>query len=814
MNPTSAQTDAFTPYEAGLRELLEQLAPDHPRYAEALVYQQRLSENIALARRYGDQEARRAERAEIVDRLNALALVTLERSFNALAGVAAPADELEAIYRARLAQRHRKLDFVGIPDLKEQPPITLGDIFVPLRAERAADVAEIAEELLAERQSQSPADLGNQREFLGARSREQAPLSRALREARRLVVLGDPGAGKTTLLRYLTVICAEQRTPAELGFIENGRGPLLPIFAPLQQFAATAASRQNYSLLDFFETYAAERLLVRMPPGFFEQALQSGRCIICLDGLDEVWALSQRAAVRDAVAALAAGFPDNRYIVTSRLVGYGQAPLDRRDFVHYTVLPLSDADIRQFVGKWYTQHERDPVQRRQQRDSLIDAIEQEPHIQTLARNPLLLTIIALVHRAEAELPRRRVRLYGKCVTALIETREKVKGLAIDERRLLSYSEQRQLLERLAYTLHTRAEQAGETQVVLEGDLELLLTGFLLDEELAESRATAAEKARAFVELTKQRAGLLIERGDGVFDFAHPTFREYLAACDILTHNILGGAEAIWREIAPRLHVAHWREALLLLLGLLNRYAKFATLLVERILQAGAADPYEPTLHRHLFLAARILADRVDLAAPLRRRIVDGLFQIIGSSPWWEREDAFAALAELDSEPYAAERLLTLANDRQASAGIRRAAAEALGQIGGADEARTVLRALGRDARIEATVRYSAARGLEQLGRPKDAAAVLLGLTRDERAEPTVRRSAAEALARLGRVKDAQVVGLALAAEKSDERKATMTFVLPGDDTAALLALVRDANVSENKRFAAYQRLKRVLEGQT
>jgi hypothetical protein len=747
----------------------------------------------------------------------------LGRTFNALCGLPLadtdrPPYDDEASYRAKLAQRHRRLDFVGIPALRDHPQITVADIFIHLRAEREADVAGIVEELLAQRQAQTPTELGNRREFLDAHSRLQVPVRAALRDSRRLVVLGDPGSGKTTLLRYLTVICAEGRAGAELGLAGDGAAPLLPIFASLHQFAAVAAGRQDYSLLDFFDKDAAERLLARMPPDFFVDALRAGRCLVCLDGLDEVWAVGQRAAVRDAVAALVAAFPENRYIVTSRAVGYGEAPLDRRDFVHHTVLSLSNVEIRQFVSKWYTQREPDPVRRKQQIAELIDAIEQEPHIQTLACNPLLLTIIALVHRSEVELPRRRVRLYGKCVTTLVETREKVKDIAIEERHLLSYGEQRQMLERLAYTLHTRAERAGEAQTVLEGELELLLANFLIEEELADSRATARDKARAFVELTKSRAGLLVERGDGVFDFAHPTFREYLAACDIVTRSILGGADAIWREIAPRLHVPHWREALLLLFGSLNRYAKFATLLVERILAAGEHDPFEPTLHRHLFLAARILADRVDLSAPLRRRIVDALLDIAREAHWWEREDAFAALAELDGEPYVAERLLALANDRQANVGVRRAAAEALGDLGRVEEARALLRALGRDAKHAATVRYAAARALEHLGYPKDATAVLLALARDEHAEPTVRRASAEALTRLGRVKDAGVVTIGLPSGRPAEEQqlllqgTALEQLVSNNDLTDLLALANDPNADAATRYYAYYILKQQLGG--
>lgn len=67
-------SDSYTPYETGLRRLLDRLGRDHPRYGEVLTYKQRLEENIARSRRYGDTETRRAERAEILEQLNAIPL--------------------------------------------------------------------------------------------------------------------------------------------------------------------------------------------------------------------------------------------------------------------------------------------------------------------------------------------------------------------------------------------------------------------------------------------------------------------------------------------------------------------------------------------------------------------------------------------------------------------------------------------------------------------------------------------------------------------------------------------------------------------
>lgn len=77
-------TDTFTGYEKGLTRLLERLGKEHPRYDEALTLQARLLENIYQARQYGDTETRRAERAQIVDRLNQLALETLGTDFNSI----------------------------------------------------------------------------------------------------------------------------------------------------------------------------------------------------------------------------------------------------------------------------------------------------------------------------------------------------------------------------------------------------------------------------------------------------------------------------------------------------------------------------------------------------------------------------------------------------------------------------------------------------------------------------------------------------------------------------------------------------------
>jgi hypothetical protein len=80
----SSEGDEYSVYQDGTRELISRLSDTHPRYADACVYQQRLEENIARSRRYGDTETHRAERAEILVRLNTLTLSVIGISFDEL----------------------------------------------------------------------------------------------------------------------------------------------------------------------------------------------------------------------------------------------------------------------------------------------------------------------------------------------------------------------------------------------------------------------------------------------------------------------------------------------------------------------------------------------------------------------------------------------------------------------------------------------------------------------------------------------------------------------------------------------------------
>jgi hypothetical protein len=80
----SESTDVYALYEAGARELLDRIRPDHKCYPNALDYQQRLSANIEQSRKGGHTDKLKAQRCRILNELNKLAVAELEISFREL----------------------------------------------------------------------------------------------------------------------------------------------------------------------------------------------------------------------------------------------------------------------------------------------------------------------------------------------------------------------------------------------------------------------------------------------------------------------------------------------------------------------------------------------------------------------------------------------------------------------------------------------------------------------------------------------------------------------------------------------------------
>jgi formylglycine-generating enzyme required for sulfatase activity/energy-coupling factor transporter ATP-binding protein EcfA2 len=484
-------------------------------------------------------------------------------------------DRLRVDYLAYLRQAYQYLDFKGLPQVERiAQQLPLDAVYVPLRARPEMPKGEtwlrVAGRLWeGEELSEMEAQAGR-----AAPLAEPVPADEVLGVAPALVVLGDPGAGKSTLLKVLALALARQ-----------DEGPL-PILVPLNAYAA-ALEQKEVSLHDFLVTYFAtrQRRLRNLGP-LFEAALEKGQAVVLLDGLDEVQA--NRAFLVRLVQDFAAeqvprpggegeAVPGNRLVVTSRIVGYREAPLSGPGWRTYTLVDFGREEIERFADRWTlafeaATHGDTELARRaaaKERDDLLAAIWASPGIERLASNPLLLTILALIKRQGVTLPQRRVELYELYLHTLINAWNKARSL--DRRPVgpeMDYLATTQVLAPLGLWLRETNPTAG---LVSRAALEDWLTSYYRAEwEMVPG--PARREAREFLGAVHRYSNLLIERGRDQFGFLHLTFEEMLAAKGIAAQAQLGPAGAV-ETILRHLDDPNWHETILLAVGALGVVAQ-------------------------------------------------------------------------------------------------------------------------------------------------------------------------------------------------------------------------------------------------
>ena len=297
------------------------------------------------------------------------------------------------------------------------------------------------------------------------------------------VLLGDPGSGKTTLLRHQAWKSADDHL--------SGRGAVLPVYLTLRYFDPKSADNVDSALFDYATGPNVEDLgfapeECRPWRAEIVQALAESRALILCDGLDEQRDAGVKARTVAAIESLVHAHPDYRCMVTSRIVGYDAAPL-RRGFETATLEPFSEEQVRAFFRKWYRAVEKaenlieayTEVRADRKADEMTDAVlsEANPGLRRLAANPLLCTIIGLIHRQGGALPEQRVELYKLCVDTFIFNWEMHKRRRKEEQGGLNPQETQEVLEPIAFHLQ---EETVENRAPREKILGWA-AGFLLRE---------------------------------------------------------------------------------------------------------------------------------------------------------------------------------------------------------------------------------------------------------------------------------------------------------------------------------------------
>ena len=356
-------------------------------------------------------------------------------------------------------------------------------------------------------------------------------------------MLGEPGSGKTTFVNFLAHCIASGKWDTLQDWPEKERG-IIPIMIVLRDFAywlssAPAGESQGAYALWAFILHDLKLRNLEFATPLLEQALQQGRALILLDGLDEVPASSEaRGKVLQIVDDFYRRYKDSRYLVTCRVLSYDDPHwrLNAHDFPALTIAPFNETQINDFIHAWHTEVAIKWNQPRYELDKLESKLRGEvarrKDLHRLAPNPLLLTVMALVHTSDGTLPEARALLYERAVDILLWRwdQQKNKAQGEESRMLIKLREVSRdrgdllvRLARLAFIAHQQIK-AEDGQDEITGIPESILLNELRDLHPKRSLDWAEE----VVDIMKMRAGLLLERTGGIFSFPHRTFQEYLA----------------------------------------------------------------------------------------------------------------------------------------------------------------------------------------------------------------------------------------------------------------------------------------------
>lgn len=368
-----------------------------------------------------------------------------------------------------------------------------------------------------------------------------------------LVILGDPGAGKSTLLKYLATYIAESRDKDWL-FKET-----IPVFIKVSEYADWYKKYQK-SLFDYlieFDTQYSDLI---------KENFEYSNLLILIDGLDEITDTALRNQVVSNIVDLKSRYPQNKYIVTSRLIGYRETSLSG-NFSEAKLLDFDENEIKTFAINWYKsiannkidstegikekEKEQILVEYEEIANALFNSISRNPSVIKFARNPLLMTIVAMIYYQAKKLPNKRVELYDIATETFLENWVSVR-FAEDSK----FKDKGTILEILPY-IAFNIHQDNSKGLISEDDFK---KDFLkiYQEINGENIKEAKNEFNEFKDFLEKYTGFFYRKDieGNLYGFVHLTFEEYLSALELKSKWDLNELELYKYVFDPR-----WTEVI-------------------------------------------------------------------------------------------------------------------------------------------------------------------------------------------------------------------------------------------------------------
>ncbi len=511
-----------------------------------------------------------------------------------------------------------------------------------------------------------------------------------------LVILGVAGAGKTTLLKYFTLtyckINIEKQEQIEYHYNH------IPIPILLREFLESGKCLRDY-INTIFEKYGFPRARKLV-----EKDLKGGKCILLLDGFDELITRKNQEAVTNEIFAFIERYHECKIVVTSRTPGYHGELLG---FTRFEVNEFDNNQVKEFVNNRFAGAQPGKA------EAMLQLIKDNEDIKNLAKNPLMLSIIAALYKKNNEVLHKRASIYKRIIEVLLgewDAQKKITSQFPPDKKWY-------ILRKLAILNHRRDRRTiTEKEILEEIDKYSLLLGL------------KNEECRPFFEEIWQRSYILRQLFIDTYDFLHLSFQGYFTALELKERE--DGIATIIHYLSD----SWWEEPILLYSGV----SANASPLVKQIQKQP-----EDIFFSNLMLSGKCIADAGSIDPLLKEEIVRELWLLYTASEFIViREKAIAVLSRIKPR-----RIVDLLVDQLTDKDlyIRRRAAETLGSIGSADILPVLIMVLVKEK--ETKIRSHAAISLGKIG-SSEALRPLIGVLHTDK-DSEVRKSTAEALGLIG-----------------------------------------------------------------
>lgn len=400
-----------------------------------------------------------------------------------------------------------------------------------------------------------------ERPRLGTVFEQRVSALEAVKKYSKLLILGKPGAGKTIFLKYLAIQCS----------LGNVISNFVPIFIRLKDFAETV---EQPSLLRYINDQFANH---GVKDTTAQQILSQGRALILLEGLDQVPETDEERVWQE-LRNFFAKFHSNHFVITCRIAA---RECTFEQFTEVEIADFDDEQIATFATNWFG--DKDTIKG----NKFIKKLKQNPPLQELASNPLLLTLLCLIFEEAANFPVSRAELYQEALNILLKKWDAKRNIERSPSQKLSVHQKEDLLSQIARISFEQRDYCFRTQELKQHISDYIRNLPGIDSDIETLQLDSELVLKSF----EAHHGVLVEHARGIYSFSHLTFQEYLTAKEIITSSNPQALELALTQLVSHITEKRWREVFLLTTNMLQNSDYLIQLAKQQVDNLISQDKY-------------------------------------------------------------------------------------------------------------------------------------------------------------------------------------------------------------------------------